>query len=298
MVDEDKTKKFILSGSQNFLLLEKITQSLAGRVAILKLLPFSFIELSNDGIAPDNFDDLIYKGCYPAIYDKNILPAELFPSYITTYLERDVRSIKNIPDLSLFQKFIGLCAGRVGQILNLSSLAKDVGLSINTVKSWVSVLEASYIIYLLQPYFKNMNKRYIRSPKIYFHDVGLASFLLGIKNAEQVKTHAAKGALFENLIINELQKNIFNTADGYKKIFYWRDSNGVELDIILENGTDLIPIEIKSSEKISFDSFNNLNYWKKLKPESKTGFVIYGGNENISFEKGELLGWKKGIMTV
>jgi len=207
IVDKNKKAHFVLSGSQNFLLLENISQTLAGRSAILKLLPFSISELQNEKLVPDTYEQLIFTGMYPGIYDRDIGPEYFYPSYISTYVERDVRQIKNIENLNSFSNFLQLCAGRTGQVVNINSLATDAGISPNTARSWLSILEASFIIYFLQPYYENFNKRIIKSPKLYFYDTGLVCSLLGIRSADQVRTFHSKGALFENLIITDLIKS-------------------------------------------------------------------------------------------
>ena len=221
-MDKEKKVHFMLSGSQNFLLLQNITQSLAGRAAILKLLPFGLTELSGAGFKFEKYEDLIFKGLYPGIYDKNMDPSFFYPSYINTYIEKDVRQIKNIENLNSFSSFLQLCASRTGQILNLNSLATDAGISPNTAKSWLSILEASFIIYLLQPYHKNYNKRIIKSPKLYFYDTGLVCSLLGINGPQQVQTYYAKGALFENLIINEFIKNSYHNGET-PRYYFWQN---------------------------------------------------------------------------
>ena len=216
--------RFILTGSQNFLLLEKINQSLAGRVAINKLLPLSLHELQTNKIALTTPEESIFRGFYPRLYtDKTLLPTEWYPNYIQTYLERDVRQIKNILDLSQFQLFLKMCASRVGQLLNLSSLANDCGINHNTAKSWIGLLEASYIIFLQRPYYQNFSKRLVKMPKLYFYDTGVACSLLGIREVEQVNTHFAKGALFENLIILELLKHRYNQGLE-NNLYFWRDN--------------------------------------------------------------------------
>jgi predicted AAA+ superfamily ATPase len=230
IVDENKEIHFVLSGSQNFLLLENISQSLAGRAAILKLLPFSMSELQNEGLIPDSYEQLIFKGMYPGIYDRDIEPGFFYPSYISTYIERDVRQIKNIENLNSFSNFLQLCAGRTGQIVNLNSLATDAGISPNTAKSWLSILEASYIIFFLQPYYKNYNKRIIKSPKLYFYDTGLVCSLLGISSADQVKTYHSKGALFENLIITELMKSRLHHGVN-PRFYFWQNKTKQEIDL-------------------------------------------------------------------
>jgi len=291
MVDDNKDLRFILSGSHNFLLLENISQSLAGRAAILKLLPFSLDELYTKNIS-EEYESIIFKGLFPGIYDKNLDPVVFYSSYINTYLERDVRQMKQIGDLKQFSSFLRLVAGRVGQILNLNSLATDAGISPNTVKAWLSVLEASYVIYYLPPYHTNFNKRIIKSPKLYFTDTGLVCSLLSVENAEQVKTHYAKGALFENMIINEFLKKRFNQGLN-QNMYFWNNKNLHEIDLILESGNTITSIEIKSSMTLRKEYFKNLTYWQKLSGEKpQNSYVIYGGEENHSTQNGKFISWK------
>ena len=291
IVDNNNDIKFVLSGSQNFLLLDKITQTLAGRTAILKLLPFSLEELKPTKYKINNSFEYIFKGSYPRLYDKNI-PVDIFYSdYIQTYVERDVRTIKNIGNLSTFSRFIQLCAGRIGQILNLDSLATDVGITLNTVKSWLSILEASYIVYLLQPHHKNFNKRLVKRPKIYFYDTGIACNLLRIKSVEQLELHHMRGNLFENFILTELLKFKLNNAK-IPNFYFWRDKHGKEIDCIIETVEELIPVEIKSSRTYTKEFFKNLNYWNKLSGnETNNTYLIYNGEENDKLPNGNLIGW-------
>ncbi|OFX27154.1 MAG: AAA family ATPase [Bacteroidetes bacterium GWA2_31_9] len=293
IVDEkNKTGMFVLSGSQNFMLLEKITQSLAGRVAILKLLPLSTIELRNANINIDNFYKLIFTGFYPAIYSREIESKYFYQNYIQTYIERDVRTLKNIGDLNNFTKFLQLCAGRTGQILNYSSLANDCDISVNTAKAWLSVLESSYIIFLLQPHYKNFNKRLIKMPKLYFYDTGLVASLLKINDDEQLKTHYLFGNLFENFIISEFQKYYYNSGL-MSSIYFWRDNKGQEIDLIIENAEKLIPIEIKSSKTFSLDYFKNVKYYNNLSGNrTENSYVVYGSDKNYNSTEGKFISWK------
>ncbi len=292
IVDENRTIQFVLTGSQNFLLLQSITQSLAGRVAILKLLPFSLSELSKEKIIFENYEDVLLKGLYPGIYDRDIEPSFFYPSYVNTYLERDIRDIKNIGNLNSFSKFIQLCAGRVGQLLNMSSIAIDAGISTNTAKAWLSVLEAGYIIYYLQPYHNNFNKRIVKTPKLYFYDTGLACSLLGIENAQQVKTHYAKGALFENLIINEFLKH--KVHHGLRPSqYFWQNKAKQEIDLIVVSADKTIPYEIKSGMTMNDSFFSNLKLWQKLSGDEPGNLhVIYGGNNNLKTAKGNFISWR------
>jgi len=292
ITDQSNTSgQFILSGSQSFLLNQHISQSLAGRVAILNLLPLSILELKEHDISFDKYEDLIFKGLYPRIYDKIIEPADFYPNYLQTFIERDVRLLQNIHDLNHFIRFMKLCAGRIGQLLNLSSLASDCGISVNTAKSWISVLEASYIIYLLQPHHKNYNKRLVKMPKLYFYDSGIVCSLLEIRTANQLSSHYARGSLFENLIISELIKDRFNNGLT-NNCFFWRDNKGVEIDCLIENGDRITPIEIKSSHTFNTDFFESINYWNKLSGNtSENSYVIYGGNHPKQTTNGKLLAW-------
>ncbi len=284
--------QFVLSGSQNFQLLESISQSLAGRTALFTLMPFSYSELKADGFDFNTVEDLIFKGGYPRIYDKDIAPADFYPFYISTYIERDVRQIKNIENIRSFMQFIQLCAGRIGQVVNLQSLANDTGISPNTVKAWLSVLEASYIIYLYKPHHKNFNKQITKSPKIYFYDTGLACSLLGIQSPEQLQSHYLKGGLFENFSINEISKFYYN--NGIKPpLYFWQSKDKKEIDIILEKGMSLYPFEIKSAKTRNNHFLDNLNYWQKLNGTPTEYLnVIYGGDENFLTSFGNFISWR------
>ena len=291
IVDDNPQRKFVLSGSQNFLLLQNITQSLAGRVGILNLLPFSQSEISKTEIKLSLYDAL-FKGGYPAIYDRYTPTNIFFSNYLTTYLERDVRNIINVGNLSTFNRFLKLCAGRAGQIINMASFASDVGISPLTVKSWLSVLEASNIIILLQPYYKNMGKRLVKMPKLYFTDTGLACYLLNIASAEQLSTHHAIGAIFENYVVLELLKQRLNKGLA-SNLYFWRDNHGSEIDLLLETTNGLVSIEIKSAQTHHSDFFKGLRYWQNLaeqKPENS--FVVYGGDDSFEREFGQVLSWK------
>lgn len=285
------TGQFIISGSQSFLLNQHISQSLAGRVAIFNLMPLSLNELNKNGIVEKKYEKLIFKGFYPRLYDKKINPADYYPNYIQTYLERDVRSLQNIQDLNVFIRFLKLCAGRTGQLLNLTSLSYDCGISVNTAKSWISVLEASYIIFLLHPHYKNFNKRLIKMPKMYFNDTGLACSLLGIESESQIETHFLRGSLFENLILSEFNKARFNKGLR-NNCFFWRDNKGSEVDCIIEDGSLLTPVEIKSGNTSNPDFFKGLNYWNKISGNpAENSFVIYGGDKTRITKDGTLLSW-------
>jgi hypothetical protein len=289
IVDENRQIQFILTGSSNFLLMEKISQTLAGRTAVLHLLPFSLQELEP---LTDSYENLIFKGQYPRIYDRTIPPPDFYPSYIQTYVDRDVRMIKNIGDINAFIQFTQLCAGRIGQPLNNASLANDAGISPNTAKSWLSILESSYILYRLQPYHRNFNKRLIKSPKLYFYDTGVACSLLGIREQEQVNLHYMKGSLFENLILNEFIKRSYNRGEN-RQPYYWQDNHGKEIDCLLVNGEKVAAVEIKSGKTISTSYFENLIYWRSMTalPENQV-YVVYGGEQSMQTSAGTLISWK------
>ena len=290
LVDENRQLQFILTGSSNFLLLEKISQTLAGRTAVLHLLPFSFAELE-PGLM--TYESLIFKGQYPRIYDRDIAPTDFYPSYIQTYVERDVRLIKNIGDINAFIQFTRLCAGRIGQLLNLTGLANDAGISPNTAKAWLSILESSYILYRLQPYHSNFNKRLVKSPKLYFYDTGVACSLLGLHDENQVNLHYLKGALFENLIITEFIKRNFHRGENYQP-YFWQDSHGKEIDCLLITGEKITPVEIKSSKTMSTSYFDNLKSWRPLvnMPQGQS-YVVYGGDESMQTSAGTFVSWRQ-----
>ncbi|PIZ66683.1 AAA family ATPase [Candidatus Roizmanbacteria bacterium CG_4_9_14_0_2_um_filter_39_13] len=293
--EERKTGQYILSGSQHFLLLDNISQSLAGRAGILHLLPFTMQEVEHLDTFPVRYEDLIYRGLYPRIWDiESLEPSIWYRSYIKTYLERDVRSIKEVTDLSQFHKFLKLCAGRTGQILNLSALANDTGITHNTARSWISVLETSFVVFLLKPYYKNFNKQITKSPKLYFYDAGLATSLLGIESPQQIITHPLKGALFETMIVSEFIKYQMNTQRSDVG-FYLRDKTGHEIDYLAKQaGGDSIAVEIKAGKTVSSDYFENLRYWDGMTQEGiGKNYVVYGGDQIQKRTEGSVLPWKK-----
>jgi predicted AAA+ superfamily ATPase len=297
IVDENKqTGQFILTGSENLLLSEKVTQSLAGRTYLTTLLPLSLEELQSASISYPNYMSYIYHGFYPRLYDdKEVAPSSLFPSYIRTYVERDVRQIINIRDLRQFQLFLKLCAGHIGQVINYTSFSNAIGVNDKTIKEWFSILEATYIAYTLQPYYKNFKKRLIKSPKLYFYDTGLACSLLGIHDTHSLAFHSLQGSLFENFIIVELLKRYFNR--GLQPNFYfWRENNGIEVDCLIERGNELFPIEIKSTQ--TFSSSLPTGNLKKVSAIMEDGYhkvrpcLIYGGNFTVNSQGVEVISWK------
>ncbi len=274
ILDEHKSMgMFILTGSNNFLLQENISQSLAGRVGYLYLLPLSMREI---GDLAEGSNMLMYLGGYPAIFDTSASANKWYANYIRTYLERDVRLIKNIGNLNTFEKFLRLCAGRIGQLLNMSNLATEVGVDVKTIGSWISVLETSFIVFRLKTYHKNYNKRLVKMPKLYFYDVGLAWALIGIDNPEQIALHPFRGQLFENLVILEFLKHRLNKGET-PRLYFWRDHVGHEIDLLIEQNTQLYPIEIKSGQTITSDYFKGLNYWNKI-TDTQGGYIVYDGD--------------------
>jgi predicted AAA+ superfamily ATPase len=295
MVDENRALRFMLSGSQNFLMMESITQSLAGRVGILNLFPLSLAELQKANFYPASIEDFVWRGGYPALYHQGTPPSILFNNYIQTYLERDVRLLRNIGDLSLFNRFLRLCAGRVGQPLNMTNLANDTGLSVNTIKSWLSVLEASYLIFYLPPYYQNFTKRIIKSPKYYFFDTGLLCHLLGIESPTQLSTHHFYGQIVENAIIADLYKK--RTNAGQKPTFwFWQDQHGSEVDLLIEEAGQLVAVEIKSAYTFNTRMMSGLTKWRQLSGSTLEDlYLVYAGDQTIQLSDGHLITWQQAL---
>lgn len=291
--EHNKSGEFILTGSQHYLFMEKITQSLAGRVAILNLLPLSLEELKGTEYAKSSALTYLYNGFFPRIYDKGIDPADYFPIYIQTYIERDARQIVNIADLDNFQNFLRLCAGRIGQLFNQTEVGKLVGVDQKTVRRWLSILKTGFQVFTLPPYFKNFDKRIVKTPKIYFYDTGLACSLLSIRSEEDLKVHFARGPLFENFIIAELMKNFYNK--GIRPNFnFWRDHSGHEVDLLIEEGGKLFPMEIKSSEVIRSDFFKGLQYFTQLSgTPADQAYLLYAGDQQYRTAEGHVHGWRR-----
>lgn len=282
--------KIVLTGSQNFLMMERITQSLAGRVGSLELLPFAWDELDAAGELVE-LDEQIFRGGYPPIYDRKIKPELWYPRYVQTYIDRDVRSVRQISDLAMFQKFIRLCAGRIGQLLNFSSLANECGVDTKTAQSWLSVLETSYVVFQLPPYHKNFNKRIVKQPKLYFHDTGLACSLLGIQSFKQIETHYMRGSLFENAVIVEYLKKAYH-AGLRPRLFFWRDHRGREIDLIEETGEGIHATEMKSGATIQQQHLESLRWFSETaKNRLLTSKLIYGGTRNTRRDNIEILSW-------
>jgi uncharacterized protein len=265
---------------------------LAGRIGYIDLLPLTLSEIKQTGSVFKKPEDWILKGCYPEVYDKKRKPEVWYPSYIRTYTERDVRQLKNIGNTNQFTKFLRLCAGRTGQLLNINALSIESGLDMRTVQAWLSVMESSYIVYLLKPHAANYNKRLVKTSKLYFHDTGLACSLLGIKTINELELSHFRGALFENAVINEIQKQNTNSSKS-GELFFWRDNKGIEIDLLKEAGSKQMPVEIKASHTFHADYLKNINYWNGLSG-NKTGTIIYGGDKSFELtDKIRVQSWKE-----
>jgi hypothetical protein len=294
MVDEPgNARHFVLTGSHQLLLMEKITQSLAGRTVIAKLLPFSRAELwsrhSNMSV-----EDFLFTGGYPRIYDKQLDPAQWLQQYCQTYVERDVRALINVSQLDQFERFIRLCAGRVGQLLNLSSLGNDCGISQPTARSWLSVLKASFICFTLQPHFRNFNKRIIKTPKLYFFDTGLLCSLLKIRESSVLSTHPLRGNIFESWVISERFKGFYNRGEE-PPLYFWQDAKGHEVDIVIDEADYLYPIEIKSSYTFHPDFIKNVRFFNQLQKTDRPpplGECVYAGDAEMSFKDFAVRSWR------
>ncbi len=292
-VDESQQMgQYIISGSQNFILMQQISQSLAGRVAILRLLPLSLTELQAADLSPNNVAQWLLNGGYPALFDRQLLPYDLFPNYIETYVQRDVRELLNVHDLSSFQTFVGLCAGRVGQLLNLSSLAIETGISVPTAKAWLSLLESSYLIFLLQPHHENFNKRLVKSPKIYFYDTGLVCSLLGINSEQQLNTYYQRGSLFENAIIANLIKNRQNIGKN-AQFYFWQDNHKNEIDLLETMGSETNLFEIKMTQSPVNEHLKNIVSYRNLSSKTGNNFLIYAGTQTENRTQAQIIGWQE-----
>lgn len=293
----DRKGMFILTGSHQLELHQAISQSLAGRTALLTLLPMSLRELQEAGIEL-RLEEALIKGGYPRVYKDSLDPTKAYRNYFQTYVERDLRQLINVKDLTQFERFVRICAGRTGQIVNLEEIGGEVGLSSHTVKEWISILEASFIVFRLQPYFENFGKRVIKSPKLYFTDVGFASYLLGIENEVQMSRDPLRGHLFENLILLELVKSRLN--QGLEPhLYYWRDVQKNEVDVIFKDGQRLVPIEIKSSKTYHPDFLKKLHFFQKLAPErAPKGYLIYAGDQEQTLHSIELLNYHRATHSI
>jgi len=283
---------FVLTGSSNFLMNEQISQSLAGRVGILTMLPLSIGELQQAQLLP-SLDDIILQGGYPRVYQENFAPDEFYPSYIHSYVERDVRQLTNVVDLYQFQRFMKLCAGRVGQLLNLADLATNCGIAVKTAERWISILQASYVIFLLQPYHVNFNKRVIKQAKLYFYDTGVACSLLELKDSHSLSHSYMYGHLFENFIIADLAKQ-YHFRGTQPPLYFWRDKNGsIEVDCLINQGYQLVPLEIKSSMTMRNEYFDGLIKFQEISNNTVVkNYVVYGGDTTEERNPGKMISWK------
>lgn len=282
--------QYIFSGSQNFNLLKSITQSLAGRAALFKLLPFDLEEMKTANIVGENYADTAVRGFYPAIYSRDINSGVFYNNYIQTYIEKDITDLLKVKDTSQFRKFIGLCANRAGQLLNISALANEADISFNTAKEWLSILESSYIIYLLQPYHENRSKRLVKTPKIYFYDTGLLCHLLGIKKADQLELDRAKGNIFENMIVTEHYKSLYHLYK-FEELYFWQDSNGVEVDLLWKSNDTYFATEIKATKTISNALFKQLDKFESHQELPVKKILVYGGNQTQERTKYLVKSW-------
>ena len=293
VVDEArKPAHFVLTGSQQFGLMAGISQSLAGRVAMIELLPFSARELRQaDWLARDP-DQAMFQGGYPPIHDRRLDPTGWFANYVQTYLERDVRQLIQVRDLAQFQRFLRLCAGRSGQLLNLSALGDEAGISHNTAREWLSVLEASFVIHRLPPYHRNFNKRPVKTPKLYFCDSGLMAWLLGIESAEQIATHPLRGALFETWVVSEFLKQRTNAGKA-PNLFFWRDRGGYEINLLLHENGAIRPVEIKSGATFQREALRGLEKWPAIAgPEAGRPMLVFGGDESQARSEVDIVSWR------
>ncbi len=282
---------FVLTGSQQLDVVAGVSQTLAGRAALLSLLPFSLGELPAS-LAPRSIEQLLYRGLYPPIFDRELDPSRWYANYVQTYIERDLRQLVNVRDLSSFQVFLRLCAGRTGQLLNLSVLAADCGVTHNTARTWLSVLEASFIVMQLRPHFRNFGKRLVKTPKLYFLDAGLAAWLLEIRDEEQLKAHPLRGALFETWAIVELIKGRAN-AGLASNLYFWRDRAGLEVDCVVDRGTVLVPLEIKSGQTVASDFFSPFSRFAELAGDlAGPGWIVYGGDRIEQRSAATVLPWR------
>jgi len=282
--------QFVLTGSQNFLVMQRFSQSLAGRIALFRLLPFSMRELGS-ATAPESLWRVLYRGFYPRIHDQQIEPSLWLESYLETYVQRDVRTLRQVGDLRSFSRFLRLCAGRDAGLMNLSSLSNDAGIAVNTAKAWLSVLEASFVIYLLPPHHESYRKRVVKAPKLHFLDVGLLVYLLGIESPAALEIHAKRGDIFESFVVGELLKERLHLGRRWDLAF-WRDKTGHELDVLVVSGDRRVPMEIKSGQTVQGDFFRNLDYWRRISGLPGRDVLIYGGDEDQHRSSCDVWSWR------
>ena len=297
LVDEQRTPgRYILTGSQNFALSRQVSQSLAGRAGIAQLLPLSGGELMAAGLLSTGLDPWLFTGGYPALHSTEVTPSDWFASYLATYLERDVRDLTSVRDLITFQRFLRLCAARTGQLLNLSSLSADCGIAQSTATAWLSILEASYIVFRLTPHFANFGKRLVKTPKLYFHDTGLAAFLLGIQTPEQLAIHSARPALFETMVVAEYLRARWNRG-AVSNLYFWRDSTGNEVDLLVDEAGVLHPVEIKSGQTVASDMFKILKKWQTISASTAEPCLVFGGDGAYVRSGVRVTGWREMLVS-
>ncbi len=290
----DETKKeglFILTGSNNFLLQQSVTQSLAGRIGYIDLLPLSYTEIKAFNPSALRTNQLILNGCYPELYHKQRKPEIWYPAYIRTYVERDVKQLRNIDNTLLFTRFIQLCAGRIGQQLSVSALSNECGIDVKTVNAWLGLLQSSYIIYLIPPHHKNFNKRVVKTPKLYFFDTGLACSLLGIRHENELQNSHFRGALFENHVVTELLKMKYNTGSG-TNLYFWRDNKGVEIDVLMDSGSKLYPVEIKASQTFNESHLKAMHQWNGFSQNTGGLLLFDGKQEFVRTDQIKVMNWR------
>jgi predicted AAA+ superfamily ATPase len=292
-VDGDRRMgQFVLTGSQNFALLSTVSQSLAGRAGLVQLLPFGLGELKAAGVLPAQLDEVLLRGLYPPVYDRPVLPANWYAAYTSTYIERDIRQIANVHDITVFQRFVRLCAARTAQLLNLTSLATDCGISEGTARNWLGILQATYVAFLLVPHHRNFGKRLVKTPKLYFHDTGLAAALLNVQGVDHMAVHPVRPALFETLVVNEYLKTRFN-GGLESNLYFWRDNVGTEVDLLVERGAVLDPVEIKSGQTVNEDYFSGLRRWRSYAAgHSGPPTLVYGGGESFRRSGVRVVAWR------
>ena len=284
--------RYLLTGSQNLLLSEQVSQSLAGRIRLLNLLSCTWGELKKYDRPPKSLEHMLFQGGYPRPYDQKLDFTEWYSDYFETYVQRDVRSLKNVGNLNSFVRFVRMCAARNGQLLNLSSLGSDAGVRHNTARAWISVLEATYIVFLLPPHFKNFNKRLMKSPKLYFWDAGLLCYLLGIRRAEELRFHSMRGAIFEAFVISEIAKRTIHRGEK-PDLYFWQDKSKLEVDLLIQSGERYTPVEIKSGQTVNPDFFRGLNQWSHLSGYTGSKYVVYGGEETQNRQGIQVASWRE-----
>ncbi len=294
IADEPAVKrKYVLSGSQNYLLLESVSQSLAGRVALLFLYPFTMTELAPHFPLPEEPDALMLAGSYPPVYDRRIPAGEFFDNYVATYVERDVRAVRGVGDLARFRRFMQLCAGRIGQLLNVHGLANEAGVDHKTAEAWLSVLEAGHVVFRLQPYYRSFSKRVVKQRKLYFFDTGLVAALLGVRDERLLSRSWLRGVLFENLVIAEYAKGVYHRGRR-PRIYFWRDHTGNEVDLLVEDGERIAAVEIKGGSTITRDMLKGITTFQRVSGiDPAACYLVCGGRQSVWRPEAHVLSWRE-----